>query len=181
MIKKHRYNLKAFFYIFLLLINTLTGCASSKGDLTEIPKGRFTGSFEKLLNGQWEGRLNRRKPFASPDLTKPPVAEDINLRVQIAEATKVFVQDDNEWVEVMANRLTTIRYGSNVTIIGFQADDSEKNRWVESWAILLTLKNDDEVAVEWVRMVNNLNANAPTVAPTFSMGAVGQMHRIKFN
>lgn len=175
------FNSKAFvFAVSTLLANVLTGCASSTANLPEIPQKRFTRSIETLLDGQWEGRLRMREPFASPDLTKSPVSEDVSLRVVIDKGTpKVFVLDDGEWSEVMPNDLTIMRYRSNAIITGFQASGTENNGWVETWSILITVKNDDEVVAEWGRIVNNLNPSARSVSPTFSMGAVGQMYRVK--
>ena len=174
------FNSKAFvFAVTTVLTSVLMGCASSTANLSEIPQKRFTRSIETLLDGQWEGRLRMREPFASPDLAKPPVSEDIVLRIVIgADTPKVFMLDDGKWSDVMPNDLTIMRYRSNAVITGFQASGAEHNGWVETWSILITVKNDDEVVAEWGRIVNNLNPRAG-VSPTFSMGAAGQMHRVK--
>lgn len=163
----------------IFLLCAIGGCTTAPTSNIDSLKPRFTRQVDSILNGQWEGSLKKREPLTSPDLTKSPDADDLKLRVMLdGWNAKVFLFDDGEWREVMPNSFKVTRYSTNAIAIAIDSSGSEKGGWVESWAILMTVKNDDEILAEWTRVVNNLSIAAPNVAQTFSMGAVGTLHRM---
>ena len=169
-----------FFLYAIFVLSTFGGCAAIPKNDIESQKLRFARPIDKVLDGQWEGTLKKREPLTSPDPTKPPVSDDVNLRVMVDGWTaKVFLLESGKWIEVMPDSFKIMRYSTNATAIAINASGDEQGGWVESWAILMTVKNDDEILTEWTRVVNNLGPAEPTVAQTFSMGAVGRMHRIE--
>jgi hypothetical protein len=156
----------------------VAGCATSSQPPVAPPAQRFTHPVESLLDGIWEGRLKLRQPLTATQKDKPPDASDLVLRVSLqGTVARVYLLDGGQWTEAMPGGFQVMRRGSNAIVSAISGNDADGKGWIESWSILLTVENDNAAVAEWTRAVNNLMPSSNAL-PTFSMGAVGEVHRI---
>jgi hypothetical protein len=159
----------------------ITGCTTLHPSTEPVPAVRFTRPIATLIDGQWQGDLKMRLPLTPTDKLNPADPSDLSLRLLIdGSMTKILIRDGAEWIEVMPGKLDIVRAYTNAVIVGSNSQGTDTEGWIESWALVLTLRDDDSMLVEWTRAVNNLDPG-PNALPTFSMGAVGILRRTHFD
>ena len=164
----------------------LSGCDTRGGapqstQFSPTPKPadpRFKGSLDSVLEGTWEGFLERRLPLTPSAKNGPPDSTDVRIRLAIEHDTvKVYLKDSGHWIEAMPGKFTFTRVVTSASIIGMNSSEPVTSGWIESWAILVTAIDDDTLQAEWARVVNNLEPGSGGLA-TFSMAATGIMKRV---
>lgn len=125
-------NIECFFKLrFLLIAKAIFvlcffgGCGATPTKDGDSQRPRFARPIETILDGRWEGTLKMRGPLTTPDTTKSPDAEDVQLRVIIdGMAAQIFLFDSGKWIEVMPGSFKVIRYRSNATAIAMNASNA---------------------------------------------------------
>lgn len=159
-------------FIAAFLVGSAMGCTSipfntiQSSSVVSTP----TISFPEL-NGLWEGSL-------IADASEAP----LYLRLYITDNNvKVWLVDSGEWVEAKPGIFQIHKLLCNAVIYStdFGVGDVEDDVWVESWAILATLRTSNELLVTWSRMVNNVNMPIDEASSKFSSQLMGSMKRVE--
>lgn len=136
---------------------------------------QLTHSADTVLDGQWLGRLEKRAPYASID----PDADPLDLRIDLHDTVaKIYSKENGQWQEVMPGRFKLTRHYASATMIGMAQSHPESPSWVETWTLLVAIKDDNTVLAEWARIVVNARGEGKQQVSPFSMGAVGTLTRV---
>ena len=156
------------------------GLAACKSGPPLIYKDRYSRSVDAVLDGDWFGHLEIRKPYTSASpvikkIDKAPLVLTVSIR---AKSVRVFMYQDGDWSEAMRGKWVLVRRGPTAVAYATNSSDSNKSGWVETWTLTMTASHDKVLATEWSRVVNNLNANPSQSLPTFTMAAMGNLEKV---
>jgi hypothetical protein len=156
---------------YLTLLTTVFFAASCSNVTNPVrpqePSGALS-ALEASLAGTWEGTLKRRGEKQA----------ESQLRLLIArDQARVFLRKGNAWVEMKPGQFTITRLGPNAVLSATDSGRDEESLWVETLVMALTLKTNDHLLVEFVRMVHNIDLPESSDHKRFSFSGVGVFDR----
>jgi len=150
--------------------------ASAPG--ADVQATRFRKFTRDMLAGTWAGKLPPRRPLTASTDSARPDTTPVELRIELsADAPRVFLKQQGQWLEAMPGGFTASLLYSNALLVGVQSDDGPVPSWIETWTLQLTALDDDTVLAEWTRAVSNTGSK-PYKTPAFTMAASGRLHRV---
>jgi hypothetical protein len=161
------------FLSLFILACVLAGCAAppvtTAGTATQDASAPESKD-EDCLNGKWEGTLALKSPRTGP----------LVLRLMFDDpAIRVFAKNSiaGEWTEIMQGHFRGAGFGGNAVIDGTHSGKDEDGKWVETWVLAATCKSENDLLVEFIRMVNNIDLPSSMQRKVFSYGATGVLQR----
>ena len=158
---------------WLFLIAAIAATASNGPSLAQ-PQTRALVQWDDL-NGTWQGQLT---PVEGDGLSQPGGPYPPMRIVIQGDTARVIAQipgqpDD----EVRPGSFRVHRLGTNAVISSIAADTARPQGWVETWAFMVTLKDNDTLTVNFVRVVNNNDFPPSDPTGRFSMMLTGEFQR----
>ncbi len=107
------------------------------------------------LDGVWEGQMHFTKSsFAFAEIPDADSPHDVKLHIEIhGPVVNVVVGDDDK--SFTAGLLHIAQVKTNAVIFGSNYLQGSGPGWTESWAIVVTAKDDKTLLVSYSRLVNN--------------------------
>lgn len=123
--------------------------------------------------GTWEGSLD---PINGPGLA----ASDKRLPIRMIvrdDAAQVFTGENFE-IEAKPGKFKVERIATNMIV--FEIDKGEDNDgvWVETWAFVITQKDQNTLITNFYRVVNNTEMPLNAGDSKFSIAKVGELKRV---
>ncbi len=139
--------------------------ADSKPDIQCPQDGKVNA-----LDGVWEGHVSI---ISSPDSEDLPSLE-FGCRLSFdGDEVRVYMRSAQDlWQKVKPGTFSVAGIGPNAVLHSVSDGWDYDGRWIETWAFSLTKKSQKEMAVVWVRQVNNLHLPPSDIAAVFT--AVGE-------
>jgi hypothetical protein len=134
------------------------------------PVSAVPGESSSGLNGSWAGSI----PIHHGD----GQGEDLDLKLNLTQNDEVelWLIDAGNWIEAKPGKFRVSRLKSNAVI--YATDSAEDGTWVESWALVVTLRTPDELLVVWSRVVNNVHVPLTSEHSKFTSQAAGILKRV---
>ena len=134
-----------------------------------VPTG--PGESSSGLDGSWAGSI----PIHHGDGNR----ENLDLKLDLTQNDEVelWLIDEGNWVEAMPDKFRVSRLKSNAVIYATDSAENGDGTWVESWALIVTLRTPDELLVVWSRVVNNLHVPLTSEHSKFTSQAAGILKR----
>jgi len=125
------------------------------------------------ISGTWEGSLD---PVNGPGLT----ASDKRLPIRMIvrdDVAQVFTGENFE-IEAKPGKFKVEKTATNMIV--FEIDKGEDNDgvWVETWAFVITQKDQNTLITNFYRVVNNTEMPANAANSKFSIAKVGELKRV---
>jgi hypothetical protein len=158
--------------IFLLA----PGSAGATPDPASQPSPQ-AGPFQQVVpfDGVWAGTIVIDKEALLVASSTP--AEGLPMRIEIHDAVvRVFIKEGDAFVEVKPGLFHIAPVEANAVI--FATEASYTAGWVESWAFVVTQKDDHTLIVEYSRLVNNVGAPSSDPDSKFGTRGVGEFVRL---
>lgn len=147
---------------------TLTAFLTLVVEVTTIPcKAAELGK----LDGKWEGKLSvAANSFA-------PAAEELSKgAIRLVISPKV-IQVFLNGVEVKPKLFKMQSHMTNAVIFAINSGRDTDGTWVETWAFSVTLKDNDNLIVNYSHLVNNRDVPANKEGSKFFALAAGEFQR----
>jgi len=147
----------------------MCGCA------TGAPRGASSTSGScSALQGSWEGTL----PIYREEAKQSATREEVTLRLAFAgDQPKVFLVDRGSWMEAKPGKFVARCLGPSAVVDAIDSASDSDGTWVETWVLAVTVRDAQELAVRWTRMVNNVDLPLTNPSSKFSYQAVGTLQR----
>lgn len=127
------------------------------------------------FDGLWEGTILFDKEALLVASSTP--AEGVTMRIEIHDAVvRVFIKEDDGFQEVDAGAFHIAPVSANAVI--FATEAAQSGPWVESWAFVVTQKDDHTLIVEYSRLVNNVGVPLSDPNSKFGTRGVGEFQRV---
>jgi len=124
------------------------------------------------LDGTWEGELTYQEK------DNEGKAKQTSMRVVINGTDgKVFLTSGGKNDEVKPNAFRVHRHLTNAVVLAIDSALDDEGLWVETWSIVVTLKDRDTLMTTYSRTVNNANLPLSVKHSKFSSVATGEMKR----
>jgi hypothetical protein len=139
------------------------------------PVSAVPGESSSELNGSWAGSI----PIQQGD----GKGENLDLKLDLTQNDKVelWLIDAGNWVEAKPGKFRVSRHKSNAVIYATDSAENGDGTWVESWALVVTLRTPDELLVVWSRVVNNVHVPLTSEHSKFTSQAAGILKRVSSN
>lgn len=125
--------------------------------------------YDARLNGVWQGKIaidNARE-------------EALECRLNIADdKASVWIAMQGQWREAKSGTFHLNAHKSNAVIFSNDSGTDTDGAWVESWVFVVTLSDNDELLVEWSRVVNNLDMPKSVKGSKFTVHGSGTVRRL---
>jgi hypothetical protein len=159
------------FQSLIIFTAAIALCACTTAPVANRTTAISSPHAEDKLTGNWDGVLSEKRT--------PTEAFGIRLTLNKA-GINVFHQNSvtGAWSEAMPGLFHMSQQGGNAVLHATDSGRDADGTWVETWVLVLTCRSDDELLVEWVRMVNNVDLPATKSGKTFSYGATGTLKRV---
>jgi hypothetical protein len=125
------------------------------------------------VDGTWEGTLGI---VVGPGLSTKGDTLPIRLIVKRRTA-QVFVGNDMTR-EVKPGKFKVEQFGPNAVISAHDTGQDNDGTWVETWALVVTLKDSKTLITNYYRVVNNLDMPLSKSSSKFSKGYSGELKRM---
>ena len=150
------------FVFSLLLLATMVACATTAPD-------RTVTAHDPGLEGLWQGSITIT---STPD-------NPLGLRLLVdQEAARVWLELDGAWVEAKPGAFRMEQSMGNAVIQATDSGVDADGKWVETWAIVATLRSPDSMLMAWSRVVNNLDLPPEHESGSYAEQGSGVLHRV---
>jgi len=133
----------------------LVGCASVPSQVTVETRGG-------VLAGTWEGSI----VATTTDEKGAPISFPVSIKLTIdGQDAHIYVRNGNGgiWLDQgQSDRFVLDARGTNAVIYSNRAGrirTPDGSRWFETYLVAVTVKNADQLLVQWLRMVNNVDTS----------------------
>ena len=89
----------------------------------------------------------------------------------------VFSGSEKEPKEIKPGQFQIKRHLTNAVIFAINSGNDNEGRWVETWVLAITQKNQSTLIANFVRVVNNLDLPPGNDHGQFSLAYAGEMQR----
>lgn len=125
------------------------------------------------FDGQWAGIIHFDKEALLTDTSTPAEGTPMGIEIR-GPVVRVFIHDGAGDTEVKPGAFHIAPVNANAIIF---ASDGARGSWTESWAFVVTFKDDKTLRVEFSRLVNNPGPPQDDAPGTFATRGEGEFHR----
>lgn len=126
------------------------------------------------LQGTWEGTL----PIYKEEAKQSAPREEVTLRLAFSgDQPRVFLVERGAWMEAKPGSFVARCLGPSAVVHAIDSAKDSDGTWVETWVLAVTVRDAQELATRWIRMVNNVDVPLTKPSSKFSYEAVGVLRK----
>ncbi len=132
------------------------------------------------FDGVWEGALNfKEASFAFDPIPDAKSAKDVKLRIEIhGPVVAIGFGDTGKSEDESAGSFHIAQVKANAVIFGTRTVPGDGPGWTESWAIIITPRDDKTLLVSFSRLVSNSGFPDDKMNVKFATHIDGELTRV---